>query len=175
MWVTAETGFLIDYLFSLEYLHKIPFIDYCPYLEMAVFELLKFIYHFCKSSKDESQNYENMELYWFVHCMREYWYDFRMCIDIAFEDIRVRWLNFNINVPILNWVKIFKRCMPLKIKKKGWFFLFFFFTMRRLLQLWMTLSIYVPHHLSQSFVLIFICFVTEHVIYFSVKINEVHQ
>lgn len=126
MWVTAETGFLIDYLFSLEYLHKIPFIDYYPYLEMAVFELLKFIYHFCKSSKDESQNYENMELYWFVHCMREYWYDFRMCIDIAFEDIRVRWLNFNINVPILNWVKIFKRCMPLKIKKKGWFFLVFF-------------------------------------------------
>lgn len=72
MWVTAETGFLIDYLFSLEYLHKIPFIDYRPYLEMAVFELLKFIYHFCKSSKDESQNYENMELYWFVYCMREY-------------------------------------------------------------------------------------------------------
>lgn len=127
MWVTAETGFLIDYLFSLEYLHKIPFIDYCPYLEMAVFELLKFIYHFCKSSKDESQNYENMELYWFVHCMREYWYDFRMCIDIAFEDIRVRWLNFNINVPILNWVKIFKRCMPLKIKKKRLIFFGFFF------------------------------------------------
>lgn len=126
MWVTAETGFLIDYLFSLEYLHKIPFIDYCPYLEMAVFELLKFIYHFCKSSKDESQNYENMELNWFVHGMREYWYDFRMSIDIAFEDNRYQGtvIKFSIMYPVLNWLKIFERCMPLKIKKRL-IFLFF--------------------------------------------------
>lgn len=154
MWVTAETGFLIDYLFSLEYLHKIPFIDYRPYLEMAVFELLKFIYHFCKSSKDESQNYENMELYWFVHCMREYWYDFRMCIDIAFEDIGTV-IKFSIMYPTLNWLKIFERCMPLKIWKKTDFF-GVFFTMRRLLQPWMTLGIYVPHRLSQRALYLFL-------------------
>lgn len=54
MWVIVEIGFLIDYLFLLEYLYKISFIDYYFYLEMVVFEFLKFIYYFCKLSKDES-------------------------------------------------------------------------------------------------------------------------
>lgn len=174
MWVTAETGFLIDYLFSLEYLHKIPFIDYRPYLEMAVFELLKFIYHFCKSSKDESQNYENMELYWFVHCMREYWYDFRMCIDIAFEDIGTV-IKFSIMYPTLNWLKIFERCMPLKLKKKTCFFWVFFHNEKAAAALNDLGYLCSAPFVTKSFVLIFICFVTVHVIYFSVKINEVHQ
>lgn len=48
-------GFSIDYLFSFEYLLKILVIDYCPNLEMAMFELLKFIYHFVNQAKMKAQ------------------------------------------------------------------------------------------------------------------------
>lgn len=65
--------------------------------------------------------------------------------------------------------------MPLKIKKKTDFFLFFFYNEKAAAALNDLGYLCSAPFVTKSFVLIFIGFVTVHVIYFSVKINEVHQ
>lgn len=65
--------------------------------------------------------------------------------------------------------------MPLKIKKKKLVFFVFFHNEKAAAALNDLGYLCSAPFVTKSFVLIFICFVTVHVIYFSVKINEVHQ